>query len=341
MIWDAKHGFLDVSGVSARDQVELRQVIGEQDVFYGGENKRFSFKTTPQPDSSTRKATQAALSKPIAKRRYDVPLAVTECMIAGWIQDDTDAKMTATVSSFTQLLNLEVYTGAIPMEELAKATAFWEGIEEEIIKEAERLDALRRALKMKDPIGTARLLEVHGIPDTSFLEEEIMKLPAGVVDHVELVGENDVELSFSLSAYTELQRNAMGVPSAAKHLILRLSIDHCEIMPPSFCAHFDSDPGLDTFEHFPSVCLKGSRAPLTYEHVCVSKQTAFVWQLNRGIYRLLHSGVVAIGEIYRLVQAKIGKMGHGCVSCAISHNAGNAQLRRSTPYAIRACAQLW
>jgi hypothetical protein len=337
MIWDAKHGFLDIPGHPTQDQAELRQIIGKQDVYYGGGNKLY--KTTPQPDSSNGKAAQYALQKPIAKRRYNAPVAVTECMVAGWIQNDKDLKMTAAIVSLARLLNLEIYTDTIPLDELAKATAFWEIIEEEIVKEAERLDALRRALKAKDPIGIARLLEVHGIPDTSLLEEEIMKLPAGIIDHVELVGENNVELSFSLSSYTEPQRNAMGVPQAAKYLIIHLSIDHYGVMPPSFCTHFDSDPGLDTLKHLSWICSKDARAP--NRHVCVSPQTVFIWQLKRGVYRLLHTGVVAIGEIYRLVQTKIGRMGHGCVSCALPHIANNAQLRRSTPCGIIACAQLW
>jgi hypothetical protein len=247
--------------------------------------------------------------------------------------------MTAAIVSLARLLNLETYTDAIPLDELAKATAFWEIIEEEIVKEAECLNALRRSLKAKDLIAIARLLEMHGIPDTSLLEEEIMKSPAGIIDRVELVGENDVELSFSLSSYTELQRNAMGVPQAAKYLIIHLSIDHYGVMPPSFCTHFDSEPGLDTLEHLSWICSKDARAP--HGHVCVSPQTVFIWQLNRGVYRLLHTGLVAIGEIYRLFQTMIGRMGRGCVSCALPHNAKNALLRRSTPCGIIACAQLW
>jgi hypothetical protein len=131
----------------------------------------------------------------------------------------------------------------------------------------------------------------------------------------------------------------MGVPEAAKHFLVRLSLDHSGDMPPKFCAHFDSDIGIETLVHWPWDCSETSLTP--DEHVCTSPQTAFIWQLKRVIYNKLRIGSVGIAELYKYIAANIEDMGNACISCGVSHNAKNAQLRRSTPCGILACAQLW
>ncbi|KAL1795692.1 hypothetical protein ACET3X_005916 [Alternaria dauci] len=187
-------------------------------------------------------------------------------MVAGWIQDDNvKPEMKTVIDSFARLLNLNVYNNTIPETKLLKATSFWDGIEAEIMREADRLEGLKRALKTKDPIGTALLLEEYDVPNTSLLEEEMLKLPAGVIDLVELIGDDEVEMSFSLASYTELQRSAMGVPSAANNLLVRLYLDRYGSRPPSFCTHYDSDTDLETTQHIPWICHKMATVP--HEHL--------------------------------------------------------------------------
>jgi hypothetical protein len=337
-IWDAKCGFLDIPGLPTHEQAGLRRIISRDHVFYDGTCKRYE--TTPQPEPSVAKTGVPHSHHTIAKRRYDIPLAVTEVMVAGWIQDeDVEPQTKAVIGCLARLLNLEVYSKTIPKTELLKATAFWDGIEAEIMREVERLEGLKRTLKAKDPMRTALLIEEYNVPDSSLLEDEIMELPAGIIDLVELIGDDEVEMSFTLDSYTELQRSAMGIPSTANNLLIRLFLDRYGGKPARFCVHYDSDTNLEAAQHVPWVCIATSTAP--HEHVCFSKQTAFVWQMNRIIHRRLYMEEVTIAELYTSVQQAIGEMGHACVCCGASHKAKNTQLRRSTPCNLVACAQLW
>ncbi|OAL55561.1 hypothetical protein IQ07DRAFT_488901, partial [Pyrenochaeta sp. DS3sAY3a] len=238
-----------------------------------------------------------------------------------------------------QLLDVKVYKGDVPPQKIVEATTFWDSIEAEIMAEVERLERLQRALKIADPKGTALLLEELGIPDDSLLDEEIMKLPAGVIDVVEKVGNNEVEISFPMSAYTELYRSAMGLPATATILLLRLNLDLSQESAPSFCVHFNDDPDLDTLEHTPWSCADEAPCPQTF--FCKSRQTAFTWQLHRVLYMHLRPGNIRIAELHTFVTNKLKDLGQSCVSCGTSHNARNTRLRRSTPCSIVACAQLW
>ncbi|KAI4649163.1 hypothetical protein J4E93_003477 [Alternaria ventricosa] len=221
-IWDAKCGFLDIPGLPTHEQAGLSRIVSRDVVYYDDASEQY--KIMMQPDPLTSKAKRPLQT--IAKRRYDVPLAVTEVMVAGWIQDDDVAPETKTViECLARLLNLEVYKRDIPKGELSKATEFWNGIEAEIMREAERLEGLKRTLKAKDPLQTALLIEEYNIPDSNLLEDEIQELPPGIIDLVELIDDDEIEMSFTLASYTELQRSAMGVPSTANNLLLRLTID--------------------------------------------------------------------------------------------------------------------
>ncbi|KAF1844586.1 uncharacterized protein K460DRAFT_94487 [Cucurbitaria berberidis CBS 394.84] len=329
-IWDAKHGFLDIPCLPTRTQATERAVPSRRSLI----GKAISIRTT----TSSQPLQLGPASNPVPK--FEVPLSVAEVMVAGWVQDDgVDARKKVVIENVALLLELEVYKNTIPMEKLLEATLFWENIEKEITREAERLEALQKALKAKDPKGTSLLLEELGIQDNSLLDEEIMRLPAGVIDVVEKVGNNEIEISFPLNAFTELQRGAMGIPTTAKTLILRLSIDHLGDMPSSFCVHFNSDVNLDSLEHSPWNCSPSSRSP--QEKICKSVQTAFTWQLNRILYTQLRIGNIGIADLHKLVKKRMEELGQSCIACGTSHNAKNAQLRRSTPCDVISCARLW
>ncbi|KAI4621457.1 uncharacterized protein J4E87_006674 [Alternaria ethzedia] len=335
-IWDARCGFLDIPGLPTHEQAGLSRIVSRDVVYYDGASKQHKIMT--QPDSLTPKKKKPLQT--IAKRRYDIPLAVAEVMVAGWIQDDDVAAETKTIiERLAQLLKLKVYKQTIPQATLSKATEFWDSIEAEIMQEAERLEGLKRTLKAKDPLQTALLIEEYNIPDSNLLEDEIQELPSGIIDLVELIDDDEIEMSFTLASYTELQRSAMGVPSTANNLLLRLTIDRYGSKPPAFCVHYDSDKGIETDQHFPWICVATSNAP--HGNVCFSKQTVFVWQMNRHIHRYLRAGNVSLRGLYGLVQTMIGEMGQRCISCGCRHKGKNTQLRRSTPCWTVACQLLW
>lgn len=280
-------------------------------------------------------------SEPIQSTKRDsIPAAVVEVMVAGWLQNVTVAEeVKDAVHLLAGSLDIIVYHFDIPEATLASAAAFWQKIEDDLVHEEARLVALRKALKAKDPKGTSLLLQKIGVADTTELDEEMAKLPAGVIGFVERVGDNEIEMTFSLAPLTQLQRAAMGVPGGASMLILQLSIDHSE-SSTSFCLHYDTDKHFETLAHTGHVCSAGSEIPT--KQICTSAQTALTWQLSRVIYSEICRGTTGIAALFQYVNTWLPKLAQLCVSCS-ARNAQLIQLRRSTPCTSNpyACAQLW
>lgn len=279
-------------------------------------------------------------ASPTQQQKRPVPPAVVEVMVAGWIQDENlEEKKKMAIQSFAEILGIEVHHVSVPHQTLNEAMIFWQSIESEIVEEASRLELLQKSLMEKDPKGTALLLESLGL-QSAFLDTEILNLPAGAADMIEKVDDLEVEISFPLSKYTELQRSAMGIPTEAKAVVIRVFVDYGKrMLPPRFCTHFDSDAGLESLEHSAWICEKDSRPPIT--HICKSTQTAYLWQLNRILHMQLRDGDLSLAELYERVQKRIADMSRGCVVCGTSHKAENAQLRRATPCSVVACVKLW
>jgi hypothetical protein len=281
-------------------------------------------------------------SEPIeSAERHDIPVAVIEVMVAGWLQNVTVPGETKdAIHLLAGLLDIKVFHFDIPQATLVSAATFWRKIEDDLVQEEARLVALRKALKAKDPKGTTLLLQEIGVPDTTELDEEMMKLPADLKDLVERLSDSEVELTFSLAAFTQLQRAAMGVPEAANALMLQLSLNYNNESSPSFCLHYDTDRHFETLAHTRYVCSAGSEDPT--KQICTSAQTALTWQLSRVIYSEIRRGTTAIASILQYVNTWIPKLAQLCVSCC-TRNAQSIQLRRSTPCTGSpfACAQLW
>lgn len=270
-----------------------------------------------------------------------VPMAVVEVMLAGHLRDETITdRCKATLQSLAKVVQIEIHVDRVPYEKIDEATAFWQKIEQDIIDEADRLHRLQKALKAKDPTGTTLLLQELGIPDHSLIDEEISKLPTGIRDFVERVGDTEVEVSFPIASFTELRRNAMGISKEAKTLLVRISIGlNNDDKPASFCVHLDSDVFTEDHKHDLWICQRDKSAPSA--HVCTSTQTAFVWQVNRILHMQLRDGDISLVELYTRVKKRLEIIGHACVACGASHNATNTHLRRGIPCNLIACAQLW
>lgn len=333
-LWDAKHGYLNIPGLPDEcrsPSSSKRNIISKiASIRSGSSSHPAAFSQPYAPDSSDEIPTQ----------KRDIPPSVVEVMFAGYIQNGTfDSNGMVLIQSIADLLNIEKYPFAIPEKKFKEAIKFWAEIEREIIEEAKRLEVLQKALKKKDPKGTAALLEQLGVPGNSVLDMELSALPAGVIDVVEKISHNEVEISFPLTAHTELQRSAMGIPKTAKTLLLRLSLDGNGEGSPSFCFHYDNDPQLSTGTHSLLSCSKNSQPPSLL--VCDSVDTVYTWQLNRILHKKLVEESLAIVDLHSFVAKNMSELGHSCISCGISHEAQNAQLRRSTPCNLLACATLW
>ncbi|KAH8723523.1 hypothetical protein GQ44DRAFT_580144, partial [Phaeosphaeriaceae sp. PMI808] len=236
-------------------------------------------------------------------------------------------------------INFEAHSDSAWKLKLTEAMGFWEYVEDEIIREAARLENLQRALKKRDPTGTALLLQELGIPDNDFLSEKVKKLPARVIDMVKIISGTELEIRFPLSTVTGLQRQAMGIPTGAHSLQLRLILHNIEEIPPSFCLHFSSEKNLEILEHLPWTCSEDSKSP--HKNVCTTTPSAFTWQLSRILHTQLRTGNLDIADLYKVMEQKMTEVGHACISCGTSHNAKLAKLRRATPCSIVDCARLW
>jgi hypothetical protein len=328
-IWDAKHGWLEIPGLPAPQKIGRKQLS--------------AYATTPSPSLEGHPDyVKPEAANAVSSSWRQVPPSVVETMVAGLIlSDDIAAPDAIAIVSVANVLGISIEPGTANTwkVKLAEAAKFWEGIETEILAEAARLQNLQKALKAKDPKGTAALLQELGIPNESLLDDEIMHLPVGIIDAVEKVGETEVEISFPLNAMAGLKRDAMGIPNGANTLLLRLSIHNQDSTPPSFCLHFNNDENLGTLEHAPPGYPDDSRS--SYENSCTPKQTAFTWQLHRFILTQLKTGNAGIAAMHKLVKERMQDMSNVCISCGVSHNAAKAQLRRATPCSLLTCARLW
>lgn len=329
-IWDAKHGFLLIPGLSQR-HISSTQDRG---------------KSSLSTDSTIEDVATINLemkNTPIdpAALRMDVPASVVDIMVAGWLQNDHVSRgIKHAVHSVADLLGIVPIYFDTPKAALTEATTFWQKIEDDIIREETRLIALRNALKARDPKGTALLLQQVGVPDTSELDDEMMKLPAGVIDLVERIGHNEVEMTFALATLTQLQRSAMGVPEGAHTLMLQLSLAYENENSPSFCLHYNTDLHLETLAHTKYICSPGSENPT--KQVCASAQTALTWQLSRVVFSELRRGTTGIADLFQHISTWLPKLVQLCVSCS-AKDGQPIQLRRSIPCTSNpyACAQLW
>lgn len=325
-VWDAKHGYLDIPGFPAR--------ISEPNAQSTDRGKSVASLTSTQPQVNLDAHIDSGIS------RLDVPPSVVEIMVAGWLlNDEADEISKRLVRSIACLLEIEQLDFDIPKEKLIEAAGFWQKIEDELVQEVQRLETVRKALKAKDPKGTALLLQQIGVADTTELDEEMAKLPPGVIDMVERVDDNEVEMSFSLAALTQLQRTAMGVPDVANTLLLRLNRDNSKILPPSFCLHYNTHLQFESLMHSPYSCSADSENPT--KQICSSVQTALTWQLSRVIYSQLRRGETTIAIVYQNVAVWLRDIAQFCISCSTSHQAQTSQLRRSTPCDLLSCARLW
>ncbi|KAJ8115811.1 hypothetical protein OPT61_g2632 [Boeremia exigua] len=333
-IWDAKHGFLMIPALPDRCRPPVPST-----------NQRL--KAASISTCSSTKASAVALVSTVvplnaAASRYNVPSSVVEVMIAGWLVDENASEDTRiAVRSIASLLNLEPTGSSISKDKLLEAGDFWQKIENELIQEASRLEALQKALKKTDPQGTSLLLQQIGVPDTIELDEEISNLPAEVLDLVERIGDKEVEITFPLAAFTQLQRGAMGVPDSADTLLLQLFLDYSKELPVAFCLHYNSDQTIETVKHTRYSCSPGSENPT--KQICTSSQTALTWQLGRIIYSKLQRGETGILDIYQYVKASLPELSQYCATCSTTHESQSARLRRSTPcdLTLHTCARLW
>jgi hypothetical protein len=237
------------------------------------------------------------------------------------------------------LLNLQTYEETVPHDKMALAIQYYENRQQSILDESDRLEGIQKALKARDPVGTAILLQQLGIQDVSLLDEELEKLPLDVMDAVVKRGDNQVEISFPLN-FAYLLRGAMGIGNAST-LFLHLFIDHLSGIPPAFCLHLDTDPGIDEMhiDHTPWVCLEKSREPSTA--FCYGKLNPLAFQLTRDIQRYVRTYGAGIAALHAYIKHGLTQLAHNCLVCGKFQFTKTVQLRRAFPCDNAECRRIW
>ncbi|KAF2640488.1 hypothetical protein P280DRAFT_549357 [Massarina eburnea CBS 473.64] len=267
-----------------------------------------------------------------------MPVVVVEVMVAGFLQDDRLVSIDeVAMKALSKLLNIQIYDFDIPTWMLDEAGEYWAEEECKILEEAQRLDALKKALKAKDPAGTVLLLELLGVEDTNPLDEELQNLPFDVAGAVEKCNDNEIEITFSLGDYTDLQRSGFDIGDA-KALYVRLCLDYSGELPAAFCLHLDTDTNHDNVEHTPWVCFSDSDEPVNA--YCWGRMNMFVWQLSRILHRNLQPGTLDIAGIHALIKPLIDGMSKICVVCGRPFDL-DIRLRRPLHCVIASCTHIW
>jgi hypothetical protein len=283
-----------------------------------------------------------------------IPAEVHEVEVAGWLEDEDDDDLhewdKVAIKALASIYDVRIHEGGIPKVTLMVAMKYYEEQEAKILAEADRLEDIKDALKAQDPHGTRTLLGQIGYPDISKLDEELAHLPPGIVDFVEKQSENEIEVSFPLDAFTELQRAATGIGDA-KMLLVRMFIHYDGDMSPAFCMHLDNGDNsmeiLETWEHSPWVCFLGTLEP--HRSFCNGRQTLLTYHLSRVLHRHMKLlGEIGIAGIHGLMKCWINEYAQVCVVCGVPHRLPNrgvysakTTLRKPLPCIVPQCNRLW
>ncbi|KAM5344571.1 hypothetical protein ACJ41O_013106 [Fusarium nematophilum] len=149
-----------------------------------------------------------------------------------------------------------------------------------LVERARQLEVSRWKLKREDAEEHSRLLHDAGIRDT-LVRAAWEGIPAELADAVEEVASNEYELSFPLTGLNELQRQARGVPDAARLLVVRV----CLNATAGFCIHYSPNDEATTDRH--QYWPKSSGDP--DRPVCGTKPSLFTYYLARNLHRLLEN----------------------------------------------------
>jgi hypothetical protein len=264
-------------------------------------------------------------------------IQVAEAMLASWLQAYNTPRMDQrALKAVAQVLDMHLDDHGDPSaESLEKADSYFDDQVAELLAEAQRLDALRMALKAADPDGTSEVLNSLGVHEPSHLEDTLSKLPSTLVDVVEKVGDQEVEIHFPLTHLTELQRLSLGI-GTAQSLLLRLVVGGAA-MPPGFCMHLDNEPKSLTIAdgHSPWLLFEDSTPPNSL--FCHGQANRATYQLCRILWRQLRAGFKSLEETHKLLIESINNMSHNCIVCGAPHGVS---LHRSTVCQIQSCRDI-
>ncbi|KAF8862362.1 hypothetical protein BDZ45DRAFT_200175 [Acephala macrosclerotiorum] len=177
-----------------------------------------------------------------------------------------------------------------------------------LFQEARKLESLRLRLQHQNPERVSTILSQIGVENITSGRVVDERIPDDLVDAIDEIGENEYELSFALTALSNLQRQARGIHKDSRMLLVRLSLQG----DPQFCIHFSpNDEGQDRHRYWRPL---NSQEPATTS--CTTKPTLFTYYLGRNLHHLLRNGQPSLASIYGSIQTLITAHPTTCLVCS-------------------------
>ncbi|ORY17008.1 hypothetical protein BCR34DRAFT_584065 [Clohesyomyces aquaticus] len=131
-------------------------------------------------------------------------------------------------------------------------------------------------------------------------------IPDEISHAVEIISDDEYEVSFPLTNLNNVQRASKGIPPNSRLLLLRLSLRQ-----PAFCIHFapDQEGGR---RHKPWQCIN-ARQP--ERAICTTPPTLFTYYLGRKLNHLLSGVARTLSEVYETVISLINSSPDTCLVC--------------------------
>ncbi|KAH6719424.1 hypothetical protein BKA61DRAFT_597551 [Leptodontidium sp. MPI-SDFR-AT-0119] len=248
---------------------------------------------------------------------------IVQGMLACWLQievSQTDIDLLQDVAKIMESETKGSRGSPNPIQDLQAASDFLDGVYEDLIQEALRLESMRVALKGHDAKATSTLLLSLGMEDPSALEDAMAHVPDELIDVIEKLGPGEFELSFPLTDWKPLRRIGSGV-GIAQAIILRLYLDGDEGV--SYCIHLSPETA-STVSRSRETCLKhgghhgwltglGTSAP--DQPFCFGRTNRTLYQLSRDVWRHLIEGFISLEVTYNFVVTALANLSSRCVVC--------------------------
>lgn len=178
---------------------------------------------------------------------------------------------------------------------------------EALLPQARNLEILRLRLRRQRPQQISALLRQLGIDNAGGGRGVDARIPDGLFDSVEVVGEAEYELSFALTDLSDIQRRARGISKDSRMLLVRLSLQGS----PRFCFHFSpNDEGKGQHNYW--------RPADNHElcsTICTARPNLFTYYLGRNLHQLLRRDY-SLQSIHSAVQRLITASPATCLFCS-------------------------
>lgn len=176
-----------------------------------------------------------------------------------------------------------------------------------IIKLATELEAMRVTLRYHNASRTSLFL--HGIRVEDARGCADAAIPEELSDAIEAVGDRTYELSFPLTHLKKHQRQASGISSTSRMLIVRVSFQVLHRW--GFCIHFYPNDGPAT-AHTP---WQNRNTPPSGA-VCYAKPNLFTYMLGRKIHCFMHMQSGSdLASLHNLVLSALECRPEECIVC--------------------------